>query len=665
MTESTSQDRRPSASEVVELFGGIRPMAAKLGVPVTTVQGWKERDAIPGRRWPEIEAAAARHGVALEATLAAPPPPAESPREPARTPTHMTAPATAVEAGAPSPEPATPKDEAKPAPETAAPSPYDVPRFAPWLALAAVVVVAAVSWSYWWPLFGPVEEPGTGGSPVVEAPAVEALAARVDALEAAATERVEEDATLAELRARAGDLEGRITGLEAAIGELRDWLARMAETEGTGSVEITGAQLAALRGRIAALERSGDDLAALASEAASAGETLAGLDTRLADLEVAVAEARARLDTSPAPAAPASDPETTAALASLGDRLAVLESVAPAGRPDTDFEALHDRLAALESAVPEDRLDSWLEALRDRLTALEAGADDPTASTVLAALRDRIAALEGSAPSAARAADLLVLRDRVATLEGAAAGAARDSDLAALGARLARLEAALGDADVDTALAALDEEGRRLDESIAALADRIAEAERRAARDAEGASAARALVLAIGQLRVALARATPFTSELTRLESLAEGDGAVTGAVAGLWRDAGRGIPTRALLAERFQVALRAVLRAEAEASGDWAGRVLSRLSGVISVRRTGVDVPGDEPEAVLARAEARLGAGDLAGAVATVETLTGPAAEAAAWLESARARLAAEQALDNLDAYATDLLADDGTGAP
>ncbi len=50
---------------VIERFGGIRPMASKLDVPVTTVQGWKERGQIPERRWPEIEAAAARHGVSL------------------------------------------------------------------------------------------------------------------------------------------------------------------------------------------------------------------------------------------------------------------------------------------------------------------------------------------------------------------------------------------------------------------------------------------------------------------------------------------------------------------------------------------------------------------------------------------------------------------------
>ena len=42
------------AARVIEAFGGIRPMAKKLGVAVTTVQGWKERNAIPIRRLDEL-----------------------------------------------------------------------------------------------------------------------------------------------------------------------------------------------------------------------------------------------------------------------------------------------------------------------------------------------------------------------------------------------------------------------------------------------------------------------------------------------------------------------------------------------------------------------------------------------------------------------------------
>lgn len=44
-----------NADHIIEQFGGIRPLASKLGVPVTTVQGWKKRNSIPETRWQEIK----------------------------------------------------------------------------------------------------------------------------------------------------------------------------------------------------------------------------------------------------------------------------------------------------------------------------------------------------------------------------------------------------------------------------------------------------------------------------------------------------------------------------------------------------------------------------------------------------------------------------------
>jgi len=55
-----------NAALVIDLFGGIRPMASKMGVPVTTVQGWKKRDVIPGNRRNDVMRAAAAHGIALD-----------------------------------------------------------------------------------------------------------------------------------------------------------------------------------------------------------------------------------------------------------------------------------------------------------------------------------------------------------------------------------------------------------------------------------------------------------------------------------------------------------------------------------------------------------------------------------------------------------------------
>lgn len=52
-----------NAEAIIEMFGGIRPMATKISVPVTTVQGWKKRNVIPGARREEILQAARQYGL--------------------------------------------------------------------------------------------------------------------------------------------------------------------------------------------------------------------------------------------------------------------------------------------------------------------------------------------------------------------------------------------------------------------------------------------------------------------------------------------------------------------------------------------------------------------------------------------------------------------------
>lgn len=66
--KSMSQNKNKpieNAREVIERFGGIRPMAKKIDVAVTTIQGWKKRDVIPGTRREVILDAAQEHNVDL------------------------------------------------------------------------------------------------------------------------------------------------------------------------------------------------------------------------------------------------------------------------------------------------------------------------------------------------------------------------------------------------------------------------------------------------------------------------------------------------------------------------------------------------------------------------------------------------------------------------
>lgn len=60
-----NRDGIDNAEEVIQRFGGIRPMASKMDVPVTTVQGWKKRNVIPGNRIDEVLKAAQHNDVDL------------------------------------------------------------------------------------------------------------------------------------------------------------------------------------------------------------------------------------------------------------------------------------------------------------------------------------------------------------------------------------------------------------------------------------------------------------------------------------------------------------------------------------------------------------------------------------------------------------------------
>ena len=58
-----------NSGQIIERFGGIRPMAAKISTPVTTVEGWKKRDVIPGTRREQIIKAASENNIDLSDLL--------------------------------------------------------------------------------------------------------------------------------------------------------------------------------------------------------------------------------------------------------------------------------------------------------------------------------------------------------------------------------------------------------------------------------------------------------------------------------------------------------------------------------------------------------------------------------------------------------------------
>jgi hypothetical protein len=249
-------------------------------------------------------------------------------------------------------------------------------------------------------------------------------------------------------------------------------------------------------------------------------------------------------------------------------------------------------------------------------------------------------------------------------------GSAVDADalaqrIAALEDRIAALELRPRGSD-PAEIAAVQEELRHHAQTQSENAERIARLEARP-NAAAGARNDAALLLALGQLRAQLATSQPFATELGAVAALGHHDPAVHDAVEPLSAIAAKGIPSVAVLAQRFQqqVVPAALHEADAPEDNGWGAWMWAKLKGLVSIRSVGQAgaASRDPTEAALARAETALRTNDLAGAVDAAASL--PAAAAMGWLAAARERLAAEQAVARVTSAVTARLAEvDRAGA-
>lgn len=324
---------------------------------------------------------------------------------------------------------------------------------------------------------------------------------------------------------------------------------------------------------------------------------------------------------------PVAEPKGPDPVAVMDQRLADIEQ---------RFAAIDGRLAELAELMGGAATTGDVAGLASRIDA---------ASDGLAAIVQHLADVE---------ARLDAVADRpVVTSDGTVA-----FDPSALEDRLAALESApaasgAGETAFETieAIDGVEAEAQRLAALADDMAARIAALESRP----EPTGGAAAAMLAVAQLRAALGGSGGFEAELVALRATFDGGEPITAALDALAPHAALGIATGAMLRARFSGLADDVVRAGyAPPEGSWVQRTMARLAKLVTVRRTGDDVMGATPEAIAARTEARLAAGDLAGAVAEAETLHGaPLAVVADWLGQARARLAAGRALATLDARA------------
>jgi len=269
------------------------------------------------------------------------------------------------------------------------------------------------------------------------------------------------------------------------------------------------------------------------------------------------------------------------------------------------LSGLDSRLATLETALAATRK-SFTE--RSRTQALKPWAETAALDRRIAALRKELTALGADAAQRLAALELrpVAVPRPVVASPATPASAGADSATA-------------------VALARLRADNRRLGDSVARLARRLAMLT--TAPRAGGLSAAEgALMLAVGQLREALRGPAPFARELAVVRALAGRDPAAADAVAALTPGADRGIPGRVMLRTRFDRVARDIAQAALAPEGaDWIDLTLQRLARLVTIRRVGEPaVEASGAGARLARAELRLAAGDLAGAVAALDGLTG-----------------------------------------
>lgn len=177
--------------------------------------------------------------------------------------------------------------------------------------------------------------------------------------------------------------------------------------------------------------------------------------------------------------------------------------------------------------------------------------------------------------------------------------------------------------------------------SIENMAQEAVAAEQNASAQAELARARAALA----ELTAALDSGQPFQQSVTEIMGVDEV--AVPDA---LTATASEGVPTQAALLDSYPDAARAALQA-ARAGED--GTISGGLGGFLRSQlgaRSVAPREGDDPDAVLSRAEAALKAGELQTALTEIETLPEEAKAAMSdWITSARMRAQAQSAVNAL----------------
>ena len=319
----------------------------------------------------------------------------------------------------------------------------------------------------------------------------------------------------------------------------------------------------------------------------------------------------------PDPAAPAADPPSPSPALAADDPPAT-PAVTPA---HAEEQVVPERATAVAVETAPVAVDESRPAPRSTAQA-DLGAD------TLGTLNARLEALEARSDGAIGAgAAVIALEQRVRALEDDPTREPLGEALAAWGEQRAALETAL--AEVSARLALFEED---------------------AAKQAAADGRLVTLVLATGELTAALGSSRSFTPVLDTFRGIAGDDPAFVSTLARLAPFAAAGVSTIDGLLARFPEAANAIVRAAAATEdADWIDETVTRLSQLVTIRKTSGAIDPQSLDGRLVEAESALATGDLGRAIAIVEATMPGAAEAInaqTWLRDARARQEADEAL-------------------
>jgi len=411
-------------------------------------------------------------------------------------------------------------------------------------------------------------------------------------------------------------------------------------------------------------------VAALENKPAEEPKSTLMMSAAVTRLEHELAEVRQNAKSAEAEAKAASEAAKNAATASAGS------GGTPAALPadlvrKPALDALADKVAAAESQA-KDALDSARKAesdtakqigdLRQQITSLDQSVQalprqqgaDPARVETLSKDIDRNRGLLQGITDRLKGVDqkLAGYGNTVPTLQTTVAQ--MKSGMSKIASQVDALGGSLS-AEVDKKIAAAE---TAIDKKLSDQAKQLTAARDSAIKQAlesDERPRAAALALAVVGLRTAVSQGASFAPQLETVEKLAGNAQGYASQIAVLKPLAGDGVASVPALRSSLEGAIPKILSAQSDAEpGDGLlGDAWNSVSGLVTVRPVG-ETTGDSTGAKLARAQVRLESGRLGEAIAEVDSLSGAAKEAAsAWLNAAKARQVALQAVAGLESTA------------